>query len=634
MTHIFTLKKRLLIAFSAIVVFFTLHNQDLHAQNAQEKPARILFLVDASGSMSEIWLKKESRFQAASRIISGIMDSINNLNQDVAFAVRVFGAEYPSVDENCFDTKLEVPFRNQNHSQIKTRLQNIRPKGFSPIAYSLKETAEKDFIQSNQYAYSIILITDGGESCDGDICATMQLLLSKKISFKPYILSLIEYEPLREMYECLGNYLSITTENDIVPAIQKIMDDNKNFLLVKAPGLKASVSRPVKREDPPRPIQRVIRTQPEVIEKEIIEEEMPIVEVEPEVIKEEEMPIVEIEPEVMTPQQLDFTKMPVYLKPSKLGILYTLPELNKIRTDNLPKIKIEIEEPEEAPQEVVIETVEMEKPVANNTAPKPRTTIVPATSEFNTIVEDAEKTGLQIFFTDGKGKFYDTQPQIKILESTNKNEVKSTFRNVSGGQPQIIEIDPGSYDIVIPNTRASALNVPIVPNKTNKVYIIAGRGSIAFIHPTAPDRPIDQYRALVSQRFVKGSPVVNHPCTEELPYEPSNYHVEINTLPPLIYNVNVAFSEIKLLSIPEPGMIEITNKTNFNEVQFWHLLGDRYIPFYEMQVNGDPSKQKAEFLPGNYQIRYYKQPERPYQKAEVISFRIISNQVTQITLAN
>ena len=42
--------------------------------------------------------------------------------------------------------------------------------------------------------YSLILITDGGESCDGDICSVVEKLLKKKIILTVCKMNLKEVE--------------------------------------------------------------------------------------------------------------------------------------------------------------------------------------------------------------------------------------------------------------------------------------------------------------------------------------------------------------------------------------------------------------------------------------------------------
>jgi hypothetical protein len=198
--------------------------------SAQEKGNRILILLDGSSSMQEQWSKDQTRFKAASNVIIRLMDSIYQLNNEVEFGLRVYGHQYPAQDNNCFDTKQEVMFSRDNLTQMTLRLESLHPYGISPIAYSLREAAENDLVDPQHYNYSIILISDGGESCNGNICAVAKELLEKKIIFKPYIISLVEYAPLREQYACLGNYLQTSDENEVRSTIEIITSAYKRVI--------------------------------------------------------------------------------------------------------------------------------------------------------------------------------------------------------------------------------------------------------------------------------------------------------------------------------------------------------------------------------------------------------------------
>ena len=147
--------------------------------------------------MTYEWQNPYSRFEIASNILLRIMDSVYQLNNEVEFAVRAYGTNYPAQLNNCTDTKLEVPFNLQNTNQIKTRLRNITPIGSSPIAFSLRKASENELSDYQLYDYSIIFITDGGESCNGDICGVYQELLKRSISVKPYIIGLDKNEKLQ-----------------------------------------------------------------------------------------------------------------------------------------------------------------------------------------------------------------------------------------------------------------------------------------------------------------------------------------------------------------------------------------------------------------------------------------------------
>lgn len=194
------------------------------------KKTRILFLLDASSSMTYDWTSGTKRFEVASNILLNIVDSIYAINNEVEFAVRAYGTTYPAQLKNCTDTRLEVPFNIQNAYQIKTRLKNIQAMGFSPIAYSLMQAAENELSMDAQYDYSIILINDGGESCQGDVCETFRKYLQNKIKVRPYIIGLDQNIQMKSYYDCIGNYIPVVASSDIPVAIQTIVDAHRPIL--------------------------------------------------------------------------------------------------------------------------------------------------------------------------------------------------------------------------------------------------------------------------------------------------------------------------------------------------------------------------------------------------------------------
>jgi len=575
------------------------------------KPARILFLLDASGSMSNTWQKQESRFRAASEIILTIMDSIYAVNPTVSFGLRAFGEQYPAKDSNCFDTKLEVPFAFRNRGQIEARLADLHPRGFSPIALSLGQAAENDFTQDDEYAYSIILITDGGESCGGDICATVQNLLNKKISFTPYILTLVDYQPIRDEYNCLGKVLTVANKQQIGPAVHKIIGENRKILTVKAAAVRNVDPRQTEQPKPP-----VLTTRPTT------NKPLPITPVSPE--PEKTTP----KPEIALPVVAAIDRIVQIRRPRKANILYALPALKPIVFNAKP---ISLPLPAETDKPVMKPTPKpVTRPVSSSKKPSDKVENVP----FYTAVEAAEKTTMEVYFTDGNGKYYHTEPLMKILDNASGKEVKQVYRNLSGGQPTPIVMAAGVYDIIIPGSKSKAVHVAISANKTNKVYIKAGQASLAFNYSTKSNTPVKEFKAYVSQRFGPNRSVTTQPCDTMLPYEPANYHVEINTLPKSVFNIDLNFNELKIITIPTPGTFQILNTSPMADIALWYQLGNEYVPFLTMKISGRPTVQKVDLLPGFYQVRYFKLPKKPYDQPQVVPFQIKSENTTQITLDN
>jgi Ca-activated chloride channel homolog len=178
-----------------------LKGQHLSPEN---KTTRILFLLDASGSMLVKW-EGEYRIETAKRLLA---DLVNDLREEknLELALRAYGHQYPKEEQNCGDTRLEVPFSPGNHQKIIDRLKKIKPKGTTPLAESLKRSTN-DFPHDPKSRNIIIIITDGLESCDGDPCEISLALQKKNIFLKPFIIGIGMDQDFINNFSCLGSFL-------------------------------------------------------------------------------------------------------------------------------------------------------------------------------------------------------------------------------------------------------------------------------------------------------------------------------------------------------------------------------------------------------------------------------------------
>ncbi len=201
---------------------------DLHAQ--QKVNTRILFLLDASGSMYAS-MDKDNRINVAKRILSKLMDSLA-LAKDVEVALRVYGHTSPPAKHDCKDTKLEVPFSQQNHALIKKEVAKITPKGTTLIAYSLQQAAY-DFPKDPKVRNVIVLVTDGIEECDGDPCAVSEALQANGVILRPFIVGIGSTDEFRKAFECVGRYYDANTEADFNNVLNVIISQALNNTTVQ-----------------------------------------------------------------------------------------------------------------------------------------------------------------------------------------------------------------------------------------------------------------------------------------------------------------------------------------------------------------------------------------------------------------
>ncbi|MBA3829670.1 MAG: VWA domain-containing protein [Taibaiella sp.] len=640
------IRRQTIFLFLLFAVFRSLAQQP---ETDKKLPARILILLDESSSMVENWGANKPRYKAAGEVILHLMDSIYTIDPDVEFGLRVFGHQFTVPEHNCYDTRREVMFSKDNRTQMMLRLADIHPLGVTPIAYALKEAAENDMTDETRYAYSIVLITDGGESCGGDICDVVKKLLEKKIYFKPYIVSLVDYAPLRTEYACLGHYLQATTEKEMVTTIDSIVKAFTPALTLTPKQYQKFIETGVPPAISSIPVPR-ISSSPRV-----------------EVTKTINVPSVITAPE--PPPHVSINTIAFSLQRPLPGASYVPPYFAPVR---IPGVVLPARAPELIPaintkqpkpviiantkQDITPKTIEgtiaqppVPKPVPLPPAPKPKPVVVAPKPKPKTVAvttppkkeekfipygissTDAKETIVEIFLEDGKGNFFSSTPQMAFIDPHTGNTVKTFYRTLDGNRyPDPQNVPPGTYNLMFLKSKRVAKGIVIEANKHNDVILTLHNGSLSFAYPN-PDRPVSEFTAIVTHREMGGKQIKQN-CTAVLEYEPGNYHISVNTMPPKEFNVDLDLDNETVIPIPEPGYIQFTNTNPLGKVQLYCVLGDQFLKFYTMDISGAPGTQKLQLLPGLYKVHFPKNAKMPTLSESVLDFRVDSNQTTELEI--
>jgi hypothetical protein len=142
----------------------------------QSDSARIEIVLDVSGSMRAS-LGPQVKIDAAK---AAIKDTVSGLPDGSVVAMRYYGhrVAQEQKDESCRDTELVVQFEPLNKTRFLGALDRAVPRGQTPIAYSLQQAAQ-DFGGPSDEQRSVILVSDGIETCGGDPLATVRDLAAK-----------------------------------------------------------------------------------------------------------------------------------------------------------------------------------------------------------------------------------------------------------------------------------------------------------------------------------------------------------------------------------------------------------------------------------------------------------------------
>jgi len=163
--------------------------------------------------------------EAAKKILINLVDSLKDIG-NVDIALRCYGFQSTVSAHDCKDTKLVVGFHPNNYDEIVKFVKEVKPNGYTPIAYSLTQSAS-DF-PDGEGKNVVILITDGIEECDGDPCTVSKQLQARNIFLRPYIVGIGISEEQMKFFECVGKYYLPQNEKDLGQILSNVVSEAVN----------------------------------------------------------------------------------------------------------------------------------------------------------------------------------------------------------------------------------------------------------------------------------------------------------------------------------------------------------------------------------------------------------------------
>lgn len=163
---------------------------------AQSEPSPILFIYDASGSM---WGQMEGRTkkEIAAEVLSTVVQGLPEQQQVglMAYGHREKG--------DCEDIESLADIDNRSKAKLVAAVKAINPLGKTPLARSAALAIAA--LKAANVPATIILVTDGIESCDGNICEVVAAAKAEGIKFKLHIVGFGIEEGSTELLKCAAN---------------------------------------------------------------------------------------------------------------------------------------------------------------------------------------------------------------------------------------------------------------------------------------------------------------------------------------------------------------------------------------------------------------------------------------------
>lgn len=176
---------------------------------------RAIIVLDGSGSM---WaqIEGEARISIARETLSSVLAE---LPEDLELGLMSYGHREKG---NCGDIEMLVAPASGTGAAIAAAADKINPKGMTPLSDAVRLAAED--LRYTEEKATVILITDGLETCEVDPCALGSDLEAQGIDFTTHVLGFGLSDEEGRQVACLaentgGKYLSAQNGDDLVSAL-------------------------------------------------------------------------------------------------------------------------------------------------------------------------------------------------------------------------------------------------------------------------------------------------------------------------------------------------------------------------------------------------------------------------------
>ena len=156
--------------------------------------ARLLLILDGSGSM---W----GRVDGQPKITvakSAASDALSALPQEITAGLMFYGHRRKG---DCQDIELVAPLGTARQ-QMLDQLKSVSPKGMTPLTASLIKAGE--LLAGGEGEATVILVSDGIETCTGDPCSAVAALRDKGLKLVVHVVGFDVRGAAVEQLQCIA----------------------------------------------------------------------------------------------------------------------------------------------------------------------------------------------------------------------------------------------------------------------------------------------------------------------------------------------------------------------------------------------------------------------------------------------
>ncbi|OQY43970.1 MAG: hypothetical protein B6240_11385 [Desulfobacteraceae bacterium 4572_87] len=189
------------------------------ATPAAEK-SLIFYILDGSGSM---WGRVDGKIkiQVAKEVMTTLL---KETPEGIDCGIMVYGHRKKG---DCADIEMIVPIGPLQKETAIGKINRISPKGKTPISASISMAVDQ--VKGSEAVSTIVLVSDGIETCGNDPCDVVKKLKGSGINFVMHVVGFNVKADAAKQLACIaeaggGNYFSTTNATDLLSAMNQIKE--------------------------------------------------------------------------------------------------------------------------------------------------------------------------------------------------------------------------------------------------------------------------------------------------------------------------------------------------------------------------------------------------------------------------
>ncbi|MEM9329892.1 MAG: VWA domain-containing protein [Pseudomonadota bacterium] len=187
--------------------------------SAHAEEEEIMVILDASGSM---WgrIDEQPKIEIARDVMSKVL---KDLDGKANIGVITYGHRKKG---QCSDIEAIIPVGKVDHDRYMSVINKLSPKGKTPITDAVLMGAET--LKYTEQKATVVLISDGLETCEADPCTLAKALESKGIDFTAHVIGFDLKGKDTTSLQCLaeetgGKYLSAENADELGDAVGTVV---------------------------------------------------------------------------------------------------------------------------------------------------------------------------------------------------------------------------------------------------------------------------------------------------------------------------------------------------------------------------------------------------------------------------